>query len=242
MISLLLLNCGGIARPDGYRNDPSLLHQALDAQEQHLKPIQGELKATLWRGDERIRGRQLFALSPPNRLRLTLLSPFEQPLSDLIYREDKIMLWLMKENRFLHGPASPEALARLTGLKLPPPLFMGALHGRIPRIQREGGEVSWDHENGRYLLLLQKDKLRQEFSLSADRLTPERVEMWRDGHLLYRFSLGKYQSGFPRRIRVEHPKEGLRLDLAVVELEQVETLPEQVFEMKAPSGVKVESF
>ena len=232
--------CGGIPAPQPFQGDPTTFHRALAQIEQDQRAYQGELKTTLWRSDERIRGRQLFLIAPPDRLRLTLLSPFEQPISDLVYREKKLFLWFMKENRFFSGPASARAFARLTQVEISPALFSGLLRGAPPRVKSEGGSIRWDEERGRYLFTLNAGSQRQEFALSADLSTLYQVQFWADGVLKYRLSLADHRDGHAHRMRIEHPEAELRLDLRVVDLSPLEEVTPDLFELSPPSGVNAE--
>ena len=240
VIVLLCSACGGIPAPQPFQGDPTVFHRALAQIEHDQRAYQGELKTTLWRGDERVRGRQLFLIAPPDRLRLTLLSPFEQPISDLVYREQKLFLWFMKENRFFSGTASARAFARLTQVEISPALFSGLLRGAPPRVKTDGGSVRWDGERGRYLFTLSAGDQRQEFALSADLSTLHQVQFWADGALRYRLSLADHRDGHAHRMRIEHPEAELRLDLRVVDLSPLEEVTPDLFELSPPSGINVE--
>ena len=240
-ICVVLMACGGTPPPQDFVQEPALFHRILDEVEARRGAYQGELKSTVWREGERLRGRQLFLFAAPERMRLTLLSPFEQPLSDLVYEGGQLKLWLMQENRFFAGPATPAALARLLRVELPPSLFLGALRGYPARITAEGGRVEWDRERGEYLFSLEEGAKRQEFFFSADRSQLSCFRAKEEGRLLYEVKLSAYREGIARSISLEHPAADLRLELRIKELSPLETVDESLFELAPPEGITAEA-
>lgn len=244
--ALLLTGCPGrFSRPDTFSEDPQPLYAAIAAREAAISSLRGQLRLEVWRGDERVRLRQLVAVQTPDKLRIDSLSPFDQPLSTLVSDGETLSIYDLGAKRFLQGAATPENLVRLVPIPLEPEDLAALLRGGVPVLSDpESTTVGWDAENGWYQLDLARGDLRQRLSFEPEHRRVVALRMQR-GAVVVKARLGDYSgtgpTAIPRRMRFEVPHDALRIDLRVTDHDLNPTLPAAAFELSAPRGIPVES-
>ena len=243
-LTLLLAGCPDRhRRPDTYSEDPAPLLEKLSTRAQAIRSLTAQLKLEVWRDGERIKLRQLVAVQSPNKLRIDLLSPFEQPLVTLTSDGVVLSIYDLEQTRFSRGAASNANLARLLPIKLAPDSLAGLLRGTIPIIKHTSATVSWDGENGWYQLDLEGTDRRQRIHVEPKAWRITQAREWAGDAEVYAARLGDYSgvgdTALPRRMRLTAPKD-IQVD-AVVEDHQVNVdLPDEAFVLDPPQGIPVE--
>lgn len=245
--ALLLAGCPGPqhARPDDFSADPAPLLAAVERRASAIKSLTGELSIEAWRGDERIRLKQLVAVDSTGRVRIDALSPFGQPLSTLVSDGSRLMIYDLEKKTFRIGAATPENMARLLPIELEPDALSALLRGSVPLIAHDRATVSWNADEGSYRLELEAGSRRQRIEFEPAALRVVRLWMWDAGGLRYRARFGDYtgegDAVIPQRMRFEAPDDDVRIDLRVVDHALDPELPAAAFELEAPRGVRVEA-
>ena len=129
--------------------DPSTLptaESALDAVRARTAD-RGSLRATgrvTYFGDRgRIRLRTIVLAQRPGAFRVETLSPLEQPID--VMASDGHEVWLLTKGRLFTGPATPEHIARLLPLPLPPEAVVDILLGGVPASRGlKATGISWE--------------------------------------------------------------------------------------------------
>lgn len=87
-LSLLVLGLAGltgcpnrIARPADGPTEPAPVLARLAERSHALTSLSGMISLEVWRGDERVKLRQLLLVQRPDHIRVDTLSPFDQPLA-----------------------------------------------------------------------------------------------------------------------------------------------------------------
>lgn len=242
--ALLLAGCPDRHRkPDAFSADPAPLLAKVAARNAAIRSLTAQLKLEVWRDGERIKLRQLVAVQSPNKLRIDLLSPFEQPLVTLASDGAVLSIYDLEKKRFSRGAASNANLARLIPVKLAPDSLGGLLRGTIPVIKYTSAKVAWDGENGWYQLDLENAERRQRIHIEPKAWRITQAREWMGDAEVYAARLGDYSStgetALPRRLRLTAPG-GIKVD-AVVEDHQVNVdLPPEAFVLDPPQGIPIE--
>lgn len=131
--------------------------------------VQGEGKIDHVSPQGRVRGEvYIFAVNPA-RVRFDVVSPFGAMLYTLTSNGETFRMLDVKEKRFLHGPASPCNLARLTQVPVPGHVLVSLLRGEAPLLvhRPEQASLSWD-SGGFYRVELESTRdARQELRLAV---------------------------------------------------------------------------
>lgn len=242
--ALLLAGCPDRFRqPDDFSADPAPLIAKVKARDAAITSLSGALKIEAWQDGERIKLRQFFAVQAPDKLRIDLLSPFEQPLVTLTSDGRTLAIYDLEKKRFFRGPASNANLARLIPVKLAPDSLAALLRGTLPIIAHETATVAWDGEHGWYQLDLVGKSRRQRIHFEPEGLRITEAREWRGETQIYRAQLGDWSgagaTALPRRMRLTAPGD-VRVDALVVDAEVNPELPAEAFVLPPPEGIAVE--
>lgn len=228
--------------------DPEVILASLRAREGQVDALTAALSSEIWKGDERVRLRQLIAVKSPDQLRIDTLSPFDQPLSTLVSDGRVLSVYSLEERSFLQGAATAANLSRLLPLRLEPSELVSMLRGGAPLIRHDEALVSWDDTVGAYLLTLVGGPQRQTLHIEPAGLRPIRARLQRSGRTVYDARFGDYVDtpdlrtgpAVPRRMRFEVPSETLSVELQVREVELGADIPDDAFRLEPPRGIPVE--
>lgn len=243
--------CGGaVPRPTNGPTDAAALVAAVGARAGAVRSLSGMLSLEVWRGNERVRLRQLIAQRRPSHLRVDTLTPFEQPVSTLVSDGVTLSIYALDERRFYEGQATAENLARVLQVPVDAEALGALLRGELP-LMADAGEptLSWDGERGQWRLDVPTraptDPARRQTLFvepAANRLA-EVVFKTGDTTTLHAW-LGDYDgtgaTAVPRRLRFEVPARALRVDARLQDHRVNVDLPDEAFMLEAPRGVTIE--
>ncbi len=247
LLALSLTGCPGRhTRPDDFSEDPAPLLAAVRARNAQVRSLTGELKLEVWRGSERVRLTQLFAVQAPDRLRLSVLTPFGQELSVLVSDGQTLSIWAQDERRFYRGEANAKNLSRLVPVPLAPDALGALLRGSVPLMaEPERQTVTWDAENGWVVLTLTRDDAEERISFEPAHTRVTALRLRQAGRTVLSARLGQYdgtdaRQAMPRRLRLEAPTIDTRIDVDVAEVTVNPELPAEAFQLSPPRGIEVE--
>ena len=125
--------------------------------------VQGDAKIDNFSPQGRIRGEAYLMAVNPDRVRFDVVA-FGTPVYTLTSDGERFEMLDLKEKQFLHGPASPCNLARLTQVPLPGHALVSLLRGEAPVLvhQPAGATIAWDEHEGFYRLLLDSTREAKE--------------------------------------------------------------------------------
>ncbi|MBM4319739.1 MAG: DUF4292 domain-containing protein [Deltaproteobacteria bacterium] len=255
MLLLLELLLAGLAGCAGCRQriplpakaitDPLRLRDALVARYAEVRNARGEAKVELFSAEGYTPFSQVLVVERPARLHIEALSPFDAPLGIFTCDGERFQLYDLKEQRFYHGPATPENMARLLPLPLPPTDLVEVLLGSAPLLPAPTG-VAWDEAAGHYLLMLAlPEGQHQVVRLDPRDLTvlSARVETAK-GRTIYLLEFddfaGTPAGRLPRSIHVEMPAAEVDLTLSWKEREVNVEIPAEAWSQEPPRGARIE--
>lgn len=206
------------------------------AEETHSLRAQGVVD--MRRRGQRIKAHAIFTSVRPARLRFETQSFFDQPLSILVLDETRFCLWDLNEGRFLKGSARPENIARMLPVPMAPEAVVSLLMGEPPVISFKRAELKW--EDGHYLLLLGTEEQTEEIRVNANSLQPMSAQAHIGGKLFFSLSYKDWEGPLPRKVEFEMPEDQMKLKLRIKEVEANPPLPDSLFVLTPPEGMKVE--
>ncbi len=246
-----LLGCGGSTpRPENGPVDAADLMARIASRAGAVRSISGMLALEVWRGDERVRLRQLVLQRRPNHLRVDTLTPFEQPLSTLVSDGITLSIYALEDRRFYEGPATPENLARVLQVPVDGAALGALLRGEVPLMADAGPAVlGWDGDRAQWRLDLETraptdPPRRQRVFIEPVALRLAEVVFTRGASTTLHAWLGDYDgegpTAVPRRLRFEVPDRKLRVDARLQDHRVNVEVPDDAFVLEPPRGVPVE--
>jgi hypothetical protein len=201
------------------------------------------LALEVWRGDERVRLRQLLLVVRPDKVRVDTLSPFDQPLAMMASDGQTLTIYSLEQKRFEQGPATSGNLARLLRLPLSGEELTAVLAGGVPMPAGVTPTLGWDSEVGAHILEFVDGRRRQRVSLEPAAFRLVELRAWEGETPRYVARFGDYDgegpTAVPRRMRFEVPSEALRVDARFEDHTLNVTPPEDAFTIPAPRGISV---
>ncbi|HRI70466.1 MAG TPA: hypothetical protein PK156_39815 [Polyangium sp.] len=126
--------------------------------------VQGTAKIDRFAPEGRIRGEVLLFAVNPDRVRFDVISPFGALIYTLTADGQGFQMLDTKEKQFLHGPASPCNLARMTRVPIPGHALVSILRGEAPLLTHEPNKatIAWDRKNGHYRVIIPSSREAQQ--------------------------------------------------------------------------------
>ncbi|HEX7452684.1 MAG TPA: hypothetical protein VF294_10380 [Polyangiaceae bacterium] len=106
----------------------------------------------------RIRGRLLYVVAVPDKLRLDVVSPFGATVSTLTSDGHDFSLFDLRQKQFLHGPANACNLAKFTHVPMPPAALVQLLRGEAPVLVHTPSAATLSWESGEYVVRIQSTR------------------------------------------------------------------------------------
>ena len=118
--------------------------------------VQGTAAIDLLGKQGRVRGELLLFAVNPDRVRFDVVSPFGAVIYTLTADGQRFQMLDMKEKQFLHGPASPCNLARMTRVPIPGHALVSILRGEAPLLVHQPNQstIAWDTSDGGFYRVL----------------------------------------------------------------------------------------
>ena len=142
---MLTLACCGATPPRSRFPDADAALGRMRATYACANGVQGEAKIDHFSPKGRVRGDLILTAVVPDRVRFDVVS-FGNTLYTLASDGDRFQMLDVKERQFLHGPATPCNLARLTQVPVPGHALVALLRGEAPVLKHEaqGATIAWD--------------------------------------------------------------------------------------------------
>ncbi len=241
----LLMGCGGtFPRPADAPTEPGPILARLAERSTAVRSLSGMLALEVWRGDERVRLRQLLLVVRPDRLRVDTLSPFDQPLAMMASDGQTLTIYSLEQKRFEQGPATSGNLARLLRLPLSGEELTAVLGGGVPMPAGVTPTLSWDAEAGHHVLEFVDGRRRQRVALEPAAFRLVELRAWEGETPRYVARFGDYDgegpTAVPRRMRFEVPGQALRVDARFEDHTINVDPPADAFSIPVPRGISVD--
>jgi hypothetical protein len=130
--------------------------------------VQGDAKIDHFSPKGRVRGDVVVTAVVPDRIRFDVVS-FGTLLYTLTSDGDRFQMLDTKEKQFLHGPASPCNLARLTQVPVPGHALVALLRGEAPVLvhQPASATIAWDKGGFYRIAITSKNEATEEVELEV---------------------------------------------------------------------------
>ena len=211
----LMLSCCAATGPRSRFPDADAALGRMKATYACANGVQGEAKIDHFSPKGRVRGDVYLTAVVPDRIRFDIVS-FGTTLYTLTSDGDRFQMLDVKEKQFLHGPASPCNLARLTQVPVPGHALVALLRGEAPVLvhKPEGATLAWDSGGFYRIVLASTREATEEIRLEVrpsdvdkpwneQRVRVTDVRVAQAGVDLYHAELGNFQDAHTAPARVD---------------------------------------
>jgi hypothetical protein len=166
--SLLLCCCGKAAPPSVFPSADDALAR-MRASQMCVNGVQGTAKVDTLSPRGRIRGDVYITAVNPDRVRFDVVSPFGATIYTLTSDGERFQMLDVKEKQFLHGPASPCNLARMTQVPVPGHALVSILRGEAPVLvhPKTDASIEWNSKGFYSLAIKSKHDASEEIHLEV---------------------------------------------------------------------------
>jgi outer membrane lipoprotein-sorting protein len=197
------------------------------------------------RENKRIKAHMIYIAQRPAQLRFETESFFEQPLSILVTDGMTFSAWDMEHGRFFRGRASEKNIVRVIPVPMQGPDVTALLMGEPPLIPYARAALAWDEAQWLYRLSLSNSSLSQEVWIHPQRLRPEKVILRDSAGILYHLEYTGWQAdrqepAMPSRLTFEMPREDLRMNIRIQQVEINPELKPELFVLVPPDNLEIE--
>jgi outer membrane lipoprotein-sorting protein len=219
--------------------DAMALLGEVEAIEARVAALQSQARVRVESGGKRGNLTAFVAVAAPASVHLEVLDFFGRPSAILVSDGQRFVLYQAETGIWLRGPATPENLARILPVALPPEELVAMLLGRAPRIADTRPELQIDAEANAFRVILRSADRSQQ--LWVDPGTRRVVRSQLSGPSGYGLTFEDFtdirQVPFPRKLGFTGP--------ATVVLEYTdprlgEGPPASLFRAEPPTGARVE--
>lgn len=158
ILSGLLLSCCGKPPPASQFPDADAALARMKQQNECVNGVQGTAKVDTLSPRGRIRGDVLILAVNADRVRFDVVSPFGATIYTLTSDGERFQMLDVKEKQFLHGPASPCNLARMTQVPVPGHALVSLLRGEAPVLVHEKPDATLEWSSDGYYVVGIKSK------------------------------------------------------------------------------------
>ncbi len=164
--------------------------------------VQGSAKVDVFSSRGRVKGEMLLFAVDPERVRFDVVSAFGVTLYTLTSDGRDFKMLDLEQKQFLHGPAKPCNLARLTQVPVPGHALVALLRGEAPLLAHGPADaaIEWDEEGFYRVNIRGQHQATQEVHLrvrpedwllpaAQQRVRVTHVEVAQSGRVLYAVDL-----------------------------------------------------
>lgn len=223
--------------------------QSIVERTEHFQSLSGLGKVQIENWDERYRFTQAFVVEKPERFRLEILGPFDQPAIFFTSDAQMLSLYAKKQNLEYRGVASRENLFKLGGINLSVEDFLLVLSGNPPKLDDVTSEWGVAIQEGRFHYLerisLQKNVVQRIWYDTQYRMVSQVQEyMLTNGEMLLNVRFDDYrgeQSGYPlpAKIDIERPMDKVRVYIEYREMDVNQPIDATLFTFAPPKDAKI---
>lgn len=225
---------------DGAPKSAEDLLARVDFAEAQITSLNGEAKLVVDAPQGKGAVDLFLAVAPPASLHLEQLDFFGRPQAVMI--TDGHAFGLLQDGRFLRGPATPQNLARLLPIVIPPEELAAVLLGRAPRIAHDALEMRFDDRAQRFVLTLRRGAMTQTLEVQPPSYRVVHSEAHGFDAYELRFGDLTEQNGvtLPKSVTLDAPASKTTLELTLKAVTLNEAPDESMFVPEAPPDVPVE--
>lgn len=223
--------------------------QAIVERTAHFQSLSGLGKVQIENWEERYKFTQAFVVEKPERFRLEILGPFDQPAIFFTSDAQMLSLYAKKQNLEYRGVASRENLFKLGGVNLSVEDFLLVLSGNPPKLDDVTSEWGVAIQEGRYHYLerisYQKNVVQRVWYDTQYRMVSQVQEyMLTNGEMVLNVRFDDYrgeQGGYPlpAKIDIERPMDKVRVSIEYREMDVNQAVDATLFTFAPPKDAKI---
>lgn len=243
ILSMLLVACPRRAvelGKDGAPRSAEDLLKRIEFAEAQITSLNGDAKLFVDSPQGKGAVDLFLAVAPPASLHIEQLDFFGRPQA--VMMTDGHAFGLFQDGRFLRGTATPQNLARLLPIVIPPGELAAVLLGRAPRMPYETLEMRFDDRSQRFVLTLKQGAATQTLEVQPPSYRVVHSEA--QGFDAYALTFGDLteQNGvtLPKSVTLEAASSKTKLELTLKSVTLNEAPDESMFVPEAPPDVPVE--
>ncbi|MFN0063992.1 MAG: DUF4292 domain-containing protein [Myxococcaceae bacterium] len=224
--------------PEGPLKDGELVLARLEAAQHAVTSLEAEGHIRFHGPEGGGSARALIAASEEGRVQIALLDFFGKPQVVLVTDGTRLGLYQGQENRYYQGAATPQNLARLIPMVVPPQVLAERLLGRVDVLPGESSALTVDKARAAYHLSRTFAEGVQQLWIHPKHYRAVGSEVTTDGTTLgFDDFRGEGGQMFPWRL---HWRQGAReIELHYSDVSLNAALDSEMFEPKPPVGVPV---
>jgi outer membrane lipoprotein-sorting protein len=195
--------------------------------------------------DGRIKGKTLFLIERPEKLRFDVLTPFDSPIATLVSDGKCLSLLDLSQQVFVQGEPNPENIERLFQLAVNDEDIVKALLGETPILQ-DPEKQSVEFSRGEWVLTMTKQGQVQELRFDSESFELRSSMLKQNGVITFKITYEGYEkvegtkATLPRVIFFEKPAEKSDLKIKVVgDLEINTPISPEAMTLTPPNGVQI---
>lgn len=240
---LMTAGCAGVrpVTPGLPAVSSDTLLQALNAQGQQFRSLQGTAVMRVSRGGQKQSVKQVLLVQRPQLLRAEVLGLFGQPVMTVAAAGERLSAFIPGEAKFYTGPATSANLYRLVNLPLELPELLRFVFHDVPLFPIASGGVRTG-EGFYHLDRKAADGRFQELRFDRGLHLRQARYASADGELLsVRYDDLQAENGLPRQVRLVLPSADMEIALEWRDVRANVNIPQSRFYLQPPAGVAVEN-
>jgi len=211
----------------------------VDAIDARVAALQSQAKVKVEGGSRKGNLTAFVAVAAPASVHLEVLDFFGRPSAILVSDGQRFVLFQAETGVWLRGPATPDNLARILPVALPPEQLVAMLLGRAPRLRDDRPELQIDVEANAFRVDLRAGEQSQQLWVDPGLRRVVRSQLSGPGGYGVTFEdfTEVRQVPFPRKLSFSGPA---RVVLEYTDPRLGEVPPESLFRAEPPTGARVE--
>jgi hypothetical protein len=181
------------------------------------------------------------AVARPGHLSLQTTDFINRPLAALVADGSSFKLYVVGENRFYQGPASPPNVSRFLPVVLPAEELVAVMLGEAPRIPHESLALSVDEDARAYRLVLTRGPVTQTLWVhpTTHRVLRSQVRGVDAYDLTFEDFSPAGATSVPRTVTLVAAKAATTVELRYAQVTLGEEPEQALFELEPPEGASV---
>ena len=225
--------------------DADTIIKSIKERNKNIRDLRGIANIQIISNNLNQRIREAIVINGNSLIRLELLNIIGQPSLIMVSDSKTVTIYNISENSFYHGDASPETIAKITGIYMTPHDIINLITGKQITTDFKITDLSFKNESRQYMLKAQSvdGGIYEEIWLDSANLSATEVKRFDDKGMAISFtSFSDYRKVgshfFPFRIKMLIPSRGLSMSIEYVYVDLNRGVEESLFDLIIPEDAE----